>query len=244
MAEYSFIGKGKVYGRVKGDASKLYPFGNVSDLTAAVEEDEKSLQNFQSAGGGKLNSIRRIQAVTINMTMTDFNAANIALALFGDVAAIAGGSVTDESVIGYKDSLVRLANIAPTNVVVDNDPATTPYTEISDYEVTNAGIYIPLTSSIVDSAALLIDYDFGDQNVVQALMNSASELELVFDGLNEAQSGKAVVVDMHRVKFGATGGLPMIGDDFGNLPLSGELLADTSKGSNLSQYMVWNAIEA
>ena len=243
MAEYSFIGKGEVFMRIKGAASKMYPIGNVTDLNVAINEDEKSLQDFQSAGGGKLNSLRRVQDAQVSMAMSDFKSENIALAVFGNASALTGASVTDESVIGYLDGLIRLANASPSNVVLTSDPAGTTYAEGVDYEVNSAGLYVPLTATFADAAALLASYDFATQQVVEALMNSAQEYEMVFAGLNEAQSGKAVVVDLHRIKFGATSGLPLIGDDFGSLPLTGEALKDTSKGGGESAFFKWSAVE-
>jgi hypothetical protein len=243
MAEYSFIGKGEVFMRIKGAASKLRPVGNVTELNIAINEDEKSLQDFQNAGGGKVNSLRRVQDAQVSMAMSDFQSENIGLAVFGNASAIVAGSVTGESVTGYLDGLIRLANVGPSSVVLTSDPAGTTYTEGVDYDIKTAGLYVPPGATFADAAALLVDYDYGAQQVVEALMNSAQDYELVFSGLNEAQSGKAVVVDLHRVKFGATSGLPLIGDDFGSLPLTGEALKDTTKGAGESAFFKWTAVE-
>lgn len=243
MPEYSFIGKGKVFMRIKGSAAKLRPIGNVTELNVAINEDEKSLQEYQEAGGGKLNSVRRVKDAQVSMAMSDFNSENISLAVFGNASEVAGASVTDEPVTGYLGGLIRLANAGPSNVVLTSDPAGTTYTLDTDYTINSAGLYVLPGATFADGASLLANYDFGTQKVVQALMNSAQDYELVFAGLNEAQSGKAVVVDLHRIKFGATSGLPLIGDDFGSLPLTGEALKDTAKGGAESAFFKWTAVE-
>lgn len=60
----------------------------------------------------------------------------------------------------------------------------------------------------------------------------------MFDGLNEAQSGKPVSVTLYRVKFSPTAGLDLIGDDFNKMDIKGAVLQDTSiTGTGLSQYI-------
>ena len=243
MAEYSFIGKGEVFLRIKGAAAPMRPIGNVTELNVSINEDEKSLANFLTAGGGKANSLRRVQDVQVSMAMSDFKSENVSLAVFGNAAEVVGASVTDEAVTGYLGGLIRLANANPSNVVLTSSPAGTTYVLDTDYTVNSAGIYALPGATFADAAALLASYDYGTQQVVQALMNSAQDYELVFAGLNEAQSGKAVVVDIHRLKFGATSGLPLIGDDFASLPLTCEALQDTSKGGGESGFFKWTAVE-
>jgi hypothetical protein len=51
---------------------------------------------------------------------------------------------------------------------------------------------------------------------------------MVFAGINEAATGKTVTVTVHRAKIGAASGLGFIGDDFGSLEITGEVLIDTS----------------
>ena len=73
-------------------------------------------------------------------------------------------------------------------------------------------------------------------NLVQALAAAAAELELVFLGLNEADSGSLVTVRAWRAKFGPASSVPLIGDDYASLEMTGALLADASKVGGESQY--------
>jgi len=55
--------------------------------------------------------------------------------------------------------------------------------------------------------------------------------------LNEARSGKAVVIHIYRQKLGAAQNLALIGDDYAALEISGKVLKDTTKtGAGVSQY--------
>ncbi len=82
------------------------------------------------------------------------------------------------------------------------------------------------TSTVVDNVA-----------TIEALTTGAQTFEMVFAGVNEAATGKTVTVTVHRAKIGAAQGLGFIGDEFGALEITGEVLIDTSiVGAGLSQF--------
>ena len=236
MADYSYIGVGKVYMREYGASAGLVEIGNCTALEFAVQEETKELRDYTSTGGGVLNEVRRITGVEIRLTMAEYSPDNLARALYGTTASEVAGTVTDESVTAYKGGLVRLQYPNPASVVVTDAAGTTTYTEGSDYEVRPGGIYILEGGAITDGEALLVDYSYGALDVIQALAASAGEWELVFEGLNEARSGKPVIVDVWRCRFGAAANLSLIGDDFATLELTGKVLKDASKTSGLSQF--------
>jgi len=81
-------------------------------------------------------------------------------------------------------------------------------------------------------------YTRNAQYVIEALTNSGKEYELIFNGINENDNSNPVRQTIYRVKFSPTGGMSMIGDDFGKLDLTASVLADTSiTGAGLSQYL-------
>lgn len=109
----------------------------------------------------------------------------------------------------------------------------------TDYEVGKAGIFILSTATRFAAGLLLtIAYTKNASEVVQALVNSSLEYVLAFDGLNEVDSGNPFFVQAHRIKFGVTAGLDMIGDDFGALEVKFDVLQDTTiTGTGISQYL-------
>ena len=235
--EYSYIGKGSVSVREKGTATPLRPIGNVDSLSLKATEEKKELKDFQNAGGGNANSLRRIQAVELSMSIRDFVGENIAMAVFGSSAAVAGSNVLNEAVVAYLGGLTPLAHIAPTAVTVTNVAGTTTYVAGTDYEVTTGGIWIPTGSTIPDAATIHVDYTWAAQTEIQALVNAGKDWEFYFSGLNEAQSGKAVVVKVHRARFGPIQDFALIGDDYAAMALDGDCLKDTGiTGAGLSQY--------
>lgn len=303
MAEYSYLGSGKISLRVVGAAAPLLAVGNCSALSFNITEDVKELKDFTQPGGGTYNEVRRISAVEMSMTAHDFSPENLARALYGSVDVIATTPVTGEALgAGYKGGLLKFAKVpnpTPAPVVKHAQYAataranTTAYglnayvlpatpngfvykasiagtsggspptfpttlggtvvdgtvtwtnvgrdtlTANTDYEVTAGGVRLLSGASafVTDGEQFIADYTPYAANVVQALTQSGQEYEIVFEGLNEARSGKPVIVSVYRGKLGAAQALPFIGEDFGALEVTGKVLKDTSKsGAGVSQY--------
>lgn len=240
MANKSFIGKGVVY--VENDDGQLIDVGNCTAFSYSATEDKKELKNFRTAGGGNYNSLTRVSAVNINMTLSDFSAQNLSLGLFGSVTAVAAGTVTDEAQTTPAD--VSIDFLLPTDFMIDTGEtvSVTGYTVGTDFEVRAAGILVLASGSIPASTVLAISYTKKAVDVVQAFVNAAANRRIVLDGLNEAQSSSPVVIDVHKGKFGPAAETAFIGDEFGEISLAGEaLLDDTITTSGLSQYLVVKA---
>lgn len=73
------------------------------------------------------------------------------------------------------------------------------------------------TSTVVDNVA-----------TIEALTTGAKTFMMTFAGVNEAATGRTVTVTVHKAKIGAAQGLGFIGDEFGALEITGEVLIDTS----------------
>jgi hypothetical protein len=106
----------------------------------------------------------------------------------------------------------------------------------TDYEIRPGGIFVYM-GRLIAGEVLTCGYTRAAADVVQALTNSGNEYELVFDGLNEARSGKRTRVTAYRVKIGAAQQIALIGEEYAALEVTGKLLKDTSKtGAGVSQY--------
>lgn len=236
MADASFIGKGKVY----IDGRQV---GNVTALNFNHTEEKIELKDYTGAGGGNYNSLTRIDSVELAITMSDYSAENLAVAVFGSASAVTATTVTDESISAPAaltgNPLVTTADVIDVDqtVTVTSDPIGTTHVENTDYTISPAGITIIDGGGISASDPLLVSYTKKAVNVVEALTQSAQDYVVVLDGLNEAQSGTPVVVTIHRAKFGPAPEVAMIGDEFGELALTGDALKDTTITTpGLSQY--------
>ena len=235
----AFIGKGKIYLGLKSGGVKRR-IGNCSQFQFQVENDEKTLVDFENAGGGFAATLDRITGVRATLTLHDFSAENLALVLFGSTSAITAAAVVDESITSSEGGLTRTAFVIDTSVapVVTSDPAGTTYTEDTDYTVSPAGIVTLAGGSIGDGTALLIDYTKLAVDVVETLVNAQQAYVITLDGLNEANSGSPVVIDIFNGKISPTQGLDVISDDFGAMEVQLKVEKDTAITTpGLSQYL-------
>jgi len=238
VSDFSYLGSGKVWLREIGGSGGLTQVGNCSALSLAVTEDTKELKDFTQPGGGTYNEVRRISAVEMSATMHDLSAANLARALYGAATTEASATVTDEAHADIVIGALVPTLFLPSSITTVKKGATA-LTLNSDYTVEPSGI-VPLAggaNALVAGDDLLITYAKAAQDVVQALVNSGKEYELLFDGLNEARSGKRTRVRAHRVKIGALASLSLIGEEYAAMEVAGKLLKDTSiTGAGISQY--------
>lgn len=116
----------------------------------------------------------------------------------------------------------------------------------TDYQVGASAIEILDTATrFADGLPITVAYTKNNAYLVQLLTDSQADYSLVFDGLNEADSGMPAPSKLHKVKFSPTSGLDQKGDDFGTLSLSFEVLPDTTKtGTGISQYGIFRVARA
>lgn len=241
ITQVSYIGKGSVFLKKRGSATaKRMPIGNVSELKLAIEEDAKELLDYESPGGGTLDKVSRIKSVSGTAKTSNHDAANLALALRGTTAANAGAVIADEAHADVQlGSLVTLARLPDLTAAVTVKVGAATIAAAGNYEMTAAGVWIyPDAADILAADDILVSYTALADNLLQALVTSGDEYEILFVGLNEARSGKPMLVTAHRASFSPTKGLDLIADDFGKLELAFTVLSDsTITGTGLSRFI-------
>lgn len=236
--DYSYLGSGKIWLREIGGSGGLTQVGNASQLNFSVTEETKELKDFTQPGGGTYNEVRRISAVEMSATLHDLNAQNLARALYGAATTEATATVPDEAHNDIVIGALIPTNFLPSAITAVKEGSTT-LTLNSDYTIEPSGVVILSggTNALANGDDITITYTKADQDVVQALVNSGKEYELLFDGLNEARSGKRTRVRAWRVKVGALAQLALIGEEYAAMEVTGKLLKDTSiSGAGISQY--------
>ena len=241
QTQVSYIGKGEVFIQKRGTAgAKMVPIGNCSALKFGIAEDKKELNDYTRTGGGLLDSVTTIKSVTASMSVSNLSPENLALATRGTTSAVASATVTDEAhadiLLG---SLIRLAKVPDVTAPVTVKKGATVIASAGNWEINGAGLWIAAApADLLANDDITVSYTALAGDVVQAMTTSNEEYTLIFSGLNEARSGKPVIVTVHRLKFSPAASLDWIADDFGQLEMSADLLADaTVTGSGLSKYM-------
>lgn len=238
MTQCCYIGKGVVYGRISGAAAPALDFGNVSKLELAIQQEEKSVKDYRSGGGGTACSVIRISEVGANITMNCLSPKNMARAMAGTASVVAGATVAPAAVVAYLGGFIPTAPGA-TSVIVRHVSDTPVYTAGTDYTLTTNGIIIPATgSAITDGQTIEVGWTQTAYDAVDIITGAFGSYQLWLDGLNEMESGNPVLVEIYKFKFGPAAALALLGDDPSELAVTGKLEADTSKtGLGISQYM-------
>lgn len=239
--DYSYIGSGRILVRRRNVVGAGFvELGNCSALALAVESEVKQLRDFRSPGGGTYNRVDRITAVNVSLTAHDLSPLNLSLALYGTTTAVTGGPVTDENAVAAKGAYVALEGQPSAITSVGPIVTGTAYVAGTDYVFQHGGLFIPEGSAIpapvAGAANVKVTYTQKKGNLVQALMTAAPELEFLFLGLNEADGGSATTVNLWRAKLGPAQSIPLIGDDYAALEMTGAALADSSRPAGESQY--------
>jgi hypothetical protein len=226
----SYLGKGTIYVEETGGGKGLLSIGNCSELNLAFNEDKKEQKDFEEAGGAVVDTVSRIDSVVASITALNLSASNIALALRGLVNTVVGGAVVDEPHVGDVGAFIPFDLLPDMSVapVITGAAGTPVFVAGTDYEVKNGGIVAIAGAGITAALPLQVSYTSAASFDIEGLATAGLEYKVVFDGLNEADSGKPVLVTCHRVKFNPTQALALISEDFGDLALSFDVLKDTS----------------
>jgi len=222
----------------KGDG--FYAVGNVSALSVAIATSVIEHKESQSGARGiDLRLTTEIKA-TMTMTLENYDPRNLALALRGNSATVASGTVTDEALVfspGLISPMVRSGVSAltvskgVTPLILFVAGTATEADGEWDYKVNlNAGSIqwapVPKTAALVLGDDLLADYSYSAQKTVGALTAAASEKYVRFEGLNTADGNKSVVVEAFRFLTDPLQELSLISDDIQSFALEGSVLLD------------------
>ena len=236
LVNLSYIGVGKISGRVAGSATAMRFLGNASAAMLKQELDEIREPDYTRVGGGTLQIVRRLKSIKLDLTLMSWIAANYALAVAGTATAVASATITDEVVKGYKGGLVRLAAPPGAITTVKNSAGSTTYVAGTDYTMSPAGLMFPTTSAIVEAADLKVTYVNLAHDRIEAATTTSTTMEICVEGLNEVDSGAPCITDMWRVSMPPAAELALLGDKMGELKFIAELLADTTKGVGASAF--------
>lgn len=225
----TYMGKGTIYRRKRGVANApLLPMGNCSKLSFAIAQTAIDELDYENPGGGKRNTIKRITGVTGAITTNNHDPLILALGLRGTVTSeTSTAAITDEAHADVAPgSLVVFARFPDLTKTITVKKGATAIAN-TEYELRRPGVFIKAgAAGITAGDDITVTYTPLAESGVEALTVSSEEYYLFFDGLNEADSGKPCAVEAHRIDFSPMAGMELISDQFGNVELAFEALAD------------------
>lgn len=229
LENYSYLGVGRVSMREAGAAAGLFEVGNVEGFTLNKTTTDIFTQNFQDVGGGRDAEVSRLESVELAAVLTHLSPDNLIKGLRATKTAVSTDPVVDE----------EHENAYPGSTVITVTPGTVTAVKIGmttldvdvDYEIVPGGIRIT-DDGEVDylGATVLISYTPDAGALIQPLLTTGRNFEVVFSGINEFLN---TAYRFHgwkwRPRLAST--LPMIGAEFARLELVGPLVRDSAKAA-------------
>ena len=241
-----FRGQGKVYigsRDANGNPQALRWVGNCPELKLGLQVD--NIEHKESYSGQSLTDLKIIKgkSTSLNFTLEEFNKENLAMALYGTALSVAAGTAITGEVLGGTPDITVLAvgqvfasakrNVGGTVVLTDS----TSYTLTKDVNYTLEPISGTITLIDVTTGGpfvgpLKLDYTPGISTEVGMFNTPQSDLFLRFVGMNGADSGKIVSVDLYKVNINPSKELSLITDDLAQRQIEGSALLDSTKPSS------------
>lgn len=230
MSNY-FSFRGKVYMGTRdesGNPEGLTHIGNVPELTLsfAVETNEHK----ESMSGQDLvdETMPVSKDGEISLSVEELIKETFAIALNGTYSDVAGASVASGEALCTAPStgkIYLLAHPDVSSVVLTHDA--TPI-DAGKYTVNAKHGSITFTDVTGLTGAVTAGYTYAAYKKVLMFTADDQNYWLRLEGLNKL-SNERIVVDLYKVKVNPTEGLALINSEFGNAPIKGRVLADTSK---------------
>lgn len=239
-----FRGQGKAYIGLRdgsGNPLALRWVGNCPELKIGMSIDY--IEHNESYTGQSQTDLKivKTKSTTLNFTLEDWNKDNLALAINGTANSVAAGSaIVGETLNGSTSPKVGEVYVAAKRngtAIAVKDSTGTPKTLTKDtnYSIDPYSMTIEMLNTSTGgpfTGPLKVDYTPGAMNEI-AMFNAAStEYFLRFVGMNMADSGKNVTIDLYKVQLSPTTELNMIAEDLAQLPMEGAALIDLLRPSN------------
>lgn len=235
------LGRGRLYFDRKNAAGAfqgLRFLGEASKLEIAPSTEKKDRFTSVKSAATKIASVIVSQTHTLNIELMEYTPDNIALALMGDSVAFtqAGGAVVAEALSGGVNAQPgRVYQTAQRNIsavaVKAGGVAAVLGTDYTIEDASTGLIYLVPGGAFDGTKIATIDYTgaavlaAAAKYKIQGGLESLIEGKLVFVG--DPANGTPYDAEVWKVRISPSGALALITDDFGNIPLTGEVMDDS-----------------
>lgn len=229
MTVETFIGDGQV--RLTQGTNAAVLIDGMQAFSVSSTENEVSLQNYDDGAGGKLDSYRELQDVTISIEFASHKKEILSSITRGTSSTLAAGAVTGEEHTAYTGWFVAFDKLPDTaqSIVVKSDSGATTLTIDVDYTLSTngAGVTI-LQETNITANTIAFDYTALDTDEVIAFQSAPPIFKLQIDGFNKAKT-KAYYFEAEKVRLGVPDSIALITAEFNTITVTGEILkADDS----------------
>lgn len=235
-------GKGRLYIEVAG-TTRLEEVGDVDDFVITLENER--LDRFSNQYGTRTKTDSRLlqQSASISFTAMQMTARNMATAMMSAknflTQTAETGSVTITGVVDGDIIDLEALDVSILSVV---DGSAVPYVVTTMYTVdTASGLVKIIDEPTGGDGTAIVTFTKGsitaDDKRLKIGGGSSPDLtaKLVFISLN-ANDVPQERVTIHSAKLAPNGDINMIADEYRSLPISGEIIADTTQAAGHTLY--------
>lgn len=245
MDQY-FFGQGKVDAALRDVSGNPLAFrwlGDTSSLKVSLSTEKLDFKESHTGQKGLAKSFTIGKSANVEATLMELTKENLALTLHGTASALAGSTVTGETLpadlkVGDK---ARLKNPKVSAFTLKDSTSGTPkslvegtdYQLNADYgsvEILNIGTFVqPFVAA----------YTAGTAENVSMFTEQPKDLWLRYEGINLAQEGRKCLVELYKVSFDVLKELMLINDkDLTGMDISAGIQVDSTKPAtgDLGQY--------
>ncbi|MFI8383355.1 hypothetical protein [Pseudomonas sp. NPDC079086] len=236
-----FKGVGVVHAQRLGVTdAPLRDLGDVETLKFANRSNQMAWKQHRKPGGGNLATMDNLDGITLDVQMQEWTEENLAMVLQGLIVDLPPETVTGEAIVLQPGSLSMTEFPGPKTITLTKTSDSTPIA-LAAVNVSAAGLSVPKDSAVITAPTqATIAYTSTQATRIEPLVEAGAEYRLVFDGLNEAESGRPVIVEVWRWKAPPAEELALIdGENPGKLLAKGEVLADSTRKPGESPF--WRA---
>jgi hypothetical protein len=239
-ADNLLVGKGKVYfNRFDSDGigTGLRHLGNVDAMEITTDDDVLEKYSNMSADAPLYKKVPRRRNVGLRLTMSEFSPHNMAIAMMGTVvetytqaaAAVVGEVLSTSVVLGAH---YKFAKLGPHTAIALTTGAT-PLVLGTDYTVENPDVGIikilETASAITAGDPLTADYTptaYVAGEIVEVFGGESSTIEGSLLFIGDPATGPRQMIEVWKVSFNPDGAIGLISDEFADVGIQGNVLAD------------------
>lgn len=237
MEEKFLYGQGKVKLApiVAGVTGKWEWVGDVSALSVGFEEEKAEHKESWSGKKAKVREFNIGNDMTMSATFHSYHADNLARFTRGTASSKVSGTVTSEdlgAVIAGDEIALEYPGVS--NVVITDSatPAVTIAAEHYDVEDKWGNVlFKTLPAAPAPTPPLKAAYSYAAHSQVSFLSADQQDVALRYEGINLAEGGAPVIVELYKVSPGLLSELGLIsdGNEVNGMEVEGAVLLDTRK---------------
>ncbi|CDM42386.1 hypothetical protein [Ectopseudomonas oleovorans] len=241
--ETYYYGQGKLKLAIIAANGTLGPWrwvGDVSALSGAMQEETVSHDESYSGKKVKVREFGIRPQLTMSATLHSLDTENLAMYSQGTASSTAAGTASGEALptgLQAGDEVV-LANPGVSDLVI-TDSSGTPATLDEEHYLLDPAFgnlqIVSLPTSPAPTQPFIAAYEYAARKQV-TLLSAASRpnVALRYEGINLAEGGAPVIMELYKLSPGLLQELSMItdGNTVAGMPVSFSALLDTSKPAN------------